>query len=141
MPLDITRTVCGGAKDLSGSYLANPIYTAILICIIIFIILIWHYWKKCSVMSHLTPMIYIFVSVSIVLICHNEVINNHYTNKYRNKAADELTDSLINSKEQALFNAMNDRAAIAPQVAPQVQKVTPLIVPLQNAPLQNLPNQ
>ena len=114
MPLNLTNVVCGGAKDIGKSYLANPIYTAILIVMIIFMILIWHYWKFCGVWHHIVMLVYAFIGVSIVLICHNETINAHYNEKYRNKAADDLTEALTNKREQDLMSTLMDRQQITP---------------------------
>lgn len=130
MPLNLSNVICGGAKDLGGSYLANPIYTAILITVIIFIILVWHYWGYCGIWHHITAMIYIFAGVAITLICHNEIIHSHYNEKYRNKAADELTEALINKREQELMGTLTGRTQIAPPTA-----ITPQVTPQQTSQL------
>ncbi len=104
MPINIAETVIGGASNLCGSYLTNPIWTAILIILIIAIILVWNYWQYCSVGSHVATLIYIFATTVIVLIAHSEAIRAIYDDKYKNKASEELMQSLTNQREHELVS-------------------------------------
>ncbi len=104
MPINIGETVTGGAGHLCGSYLTNPLYTAILIVIIIAVILVWNYWQYCKVWSHLATLVYIFAATTIILIAHTEAISATYEDKYKNKAGAELIQSLTNQREHELMS-------------------------------------
>ena len=118
MPLDIGRAFIGGTGSLCGSYLTNPIYTAILIVVIISIILIWHYWNYCKVTSHFSVIVYIFATTAILLIAHSEAIKATYEEKYKNKASAELITSITNQREHELMSNLiaPRRANITPQL-------------------------
>lgn len=104
MPINIAQTVIGGASNLCGSYLTNPIWTAVLIILIIAIILVWNYWQHCSVGTHVATLVYIFAATMIVLIAHSEAVRSIYDEKYKNKASEELMQSLTNQREHELVS-------------------------------------
>jgi c-di-AMP phosphodiesterase-like protein len=125
MPLDLTRVVIGGANSFCGSYLSNPICTAILIVIIILIILIWSYWKSHKWSSHITTAVYIFIPVLILLIAHSESIKCKYEDKFRNRESDELVESLSDQREQELLNALLSKPVASPSSGTPVPTVIP----------------
>lgn len=117
MPINIGETIIGGASNLCGSYLTNPIWTAILIIIIMSIILVWNYWNTCKISDHVTTVLYVFVATLVILIAHSEAIKAIYDDKYKNKTSEDLVKSLTNQKEHELMTNLMQvrRANIVPQ--------------------------
>lgn len=106
MPINLSDTFIGGAGSLCGSYLANPLYTAILIVLIIALILIWNYWKFCGLGYHITTLVCTFAATSILLIAHSEAIKSSYEEKYKNKASSDLIEALTNKREHDLMSSL-----------------------------------
>lgn len=113
MPVDLSRAIIGGATSSCSSYLVNPLYCAVLIVVIIFLILVWVYWKTCKVSSHITTAFYIFGVILIILIAYTESIKNIYEEKYRNHEADDVIKSIIEGDKDKLLNNLSASIPVA----------------------------
>jgi hypothetical protein len=106
MPINLAQTVVGGAQNLCGSFLTSPIYMAVLVTTVIFIILVWSYWSHCKISSHLSTIFYIFISTLILMLAHTEAIKSTYEMRYKDKEAAALVESITDARQQELLTQL-----------------------------------
>jgi type II secretory pathway component PulF len=89
-------SVAGGVKDFFGNSLKSPLWTAIIISIIIMLILLLFYPAKRGTgpAKHIKILIYVFISTVVILYIHDATIKSIVSDEYKNKAVEETLGGL-----------------------------------------------
>jgi hypothetical protein len=126
-------SVASSVKDFFGNSFKSPLWTAIIISVIVMLILLLFYPAKRGTgpAKHIKILIYVFIATAAIMYIHDSTIKTIISDEYKNKAVEETLGGLrqhINGGTSLVTALGGAGPVISPQpLAPVVTSLPPVV--------------